>query len=107
MIASVVGAAVTIVSGVVFLTRPLRKIFERIEKDIGDIQGNLGEIERWTHKQQEDIDTSLEERKIIFNAVYALNEWAIQGGGNGKCHEAKEQMDKFIREVALRGKSKK
>jgi hypothetical protein len=107
MIASVVGAAVTIVSGVVFLTRPLRKIFERIERDISDIQGKIGGIEHWTYKQQEDIDTSLEERKIIFNAVYALNEWAIQNGGNGKCREAKEQMDAFIRELAHRGKSKK
>jgi hypothetical protein len=106
MIASIVGAAVTIASGIVFLTRPLRKIFERIERDIGDIQGKLGGIERWTYKQQEDIDTSLSERKIIFNAVYALNDWAIESGGNGKCHEAKEQMDEFIRGIAHQGKSR-
>jgi hypothetical protein len=107
MLASAVGAVVTIVSGIVFLTRPLYKIFKQIEKDIGDIQGKLGGIERWTYRQQEDIDNSLAERKIIFNAVYALVEWAIQAGGNGQCHEAKRQMDEFIRELAHRGKSGK
>jgi hypothetical protein len=74
MLASVVGAIVTVVSGVVFLTRPIRQIFERIEGDIRDIQGKLGGIEHWTYKQQEDIDNSLREREVIFNAVYALNE---------------------------------
>ena len=107
MLASITGAIVTIVSGIVFLTRPIRKIFERIEKDISDIQGKLGGIEHWTYTQQQDIDISLAERRIIFNAVYALNEWAIQSGGNGKCHEAKVQMDEFIRELAHRGKSGK
>jgi hypothetical protein len=107
MLASFVGAIVTVASGIVFLTRPIRKIFERIESDISGIQDKLGCIEHWTYSQQEDIETSLHERKIIFNAVYALNEWAIQGGGNGKCHEAKAQMDEFIREIAHRGKSRK
>jgi hypothetical protein len=104
MLASVVGAVVTIVSGLVFLLRPIYKIFKQIEKDISDIQGKLGGIERWTYRQQEDIDNSLVERKIIFNAVYALVEWAIQAGGNGKCIEAKNPMDEFIREFAHRGK---
>ena len=98
MLASVIGAVVTIVSGVAFLTRPVRKIFERLEMDIKGIQNKLEDIERWTSTQQEDIDVSLRERRIIFNAVHAINDWAIQSGGNGRCHEAKKQAKANRRE---------
>jgi hypothetical protein len=105
MLASIVGAAVTIASGIAFLTHPIRKIFNRLESDIHNIQGKIGDIERWTGAQQEDIDISLRERRVIFNAVRALNDWAIQSGGNGKCQEAKKQMDDFVHDFAHKGKS--
>lgn len=114
-IAAVVVTIIVIIGGLNFFAflRKNKKEFnemkeewlkEALEKKA--LQGKLNKLDSWTGNQQADIDKLNEGVVLLAVSVNALIDHAIEKQeGNGKCHDAQKELDKYLRDKALNKKS--
>lgn len=111
----VLSAALTSVAGSVtaisVIIKPLKgKVDDIVAKEIEKEkeEQRMKNLEGWTESQQDDLDEFNEGLVILASAVGALLDHVIvKQEGNGKCHDAQEEVDNFLREKALSKKSHK
>lgn len=69
----------------------MHEIYEKLEK----IELIVDRTSRDNGRQDRQIMTSLEERKLLMYGVMAILDWAIDNGANGTAHSAREHIREY------------
>lgn len=69
----------------------MHEIYEKLEK----IELIVDRTSRENVRQDKQIMTSLEERKLLMYGIMAILDWAIDNGANGTAHHAREELTKY------------
>ncbi|GHU56451.1 hypothetical protein FACS1894132_13870 [Clostridia bacterium] len=101
LIAATCGAFATIWALIEKITKPIKEITTKLS----EINTKLTEFSLWQANQQADINISKEERRLICECLFTVFNHLIDKGANGDIHKAKDDLNKFLRENAHKGKS--
>jgi hypothetical protein len=94
LVTGLIITAAAIVTAMKTLTAPIKKKLDELTATEKRVQ----KLESWTEKQQNDLLDMSTKLTLTFDAALALLDHAIvMQNGNGKCHEAQENMEAFMR----------
>jgi uncharacterized oligopeptide transporter (OPT) family protein len=80
-------------------------LIDKVTKPIKEINRKFDAFQTWQKRQQEDIESSKEEREILCRGFRAVCVWAIAQGANGEVHKALEDLNGYLSKQAHSGKS--
>jgi uncharacterized oligopeptide transporter (OPT) family protein len=80
-------------------------LIDKVSKPIRELNKKFDSFQTWQKRQQEDIESSKEEREILCRGFRALCVWAIGQGANGEVHKALEDLNAYLSKQAHNGKS--
>jgi len=93
-LAGSISVILVLLGGFMKLYTPIKKQLNRMDR-----------LERWTAKQQQDIESSKEGRLVIISGVLACLEGLKEHGCNGCVNEAIHDIKKYMIVQAHRGVS--